>query len=275
MNWHVEPEMLETYAHSVIDDAHAYSIEAHLVTCSECRARVSDLGDPEQLEILWAEINEAVTGPRTGIIERILLRFGVKDHVARLLAATPSLSVSWLGGLVLALSFAVTAAHMSSRGFLMFVVLAPLLPLAGIAVAYGPRVDPTYEIGLAAPISSFHLLLIRASAVLTTSGGLALVAALALPQRDWAMVAWLIPSLGLVLASLALSSVISPLRAAAGLAFIWVSGSALALYYAANTAATAEDLFGGTVQLVMVLVAFASGALLFGRRDSFERGVSH
>lgn len=275
MSWHVEPEMLEAYAHTAIDDAHAYSIEAHLVSCGECRAQIATLGDQKELETLWTEINGAITVPTPGIIERGLLRLGVKDHVARLLAATPSLSVSWLGGLILALGFAVTAAHLSSRGFLMFVVLAPLLPLAGVAVAYGPRVDPTYEIGLAAPLSSFHLLLVRASAVLTTSGGLAFVASLALPQKDWAMVTWLIPSLGLTLASLALTSVISPLRAATGLAFVWVSGSALALYYAANTAATAEDLFGGIVQLVMVLVTVASVALLFGRRGSFERGVRH
>lgn len=273
MSWHVEPEMLEAYAHNAIDDVHAYSVEAHLVTCSVCRTRIASLGDQERLEILWSEINEVVTGPEPGIVERFLLRLGVKDHVARLLAATPSLSLSWLGGLVLALSFAVVAAHMSAKGFLLFLILAPLLPLAGVAVAYGPRVDPTYEIGLASPMSSFNLLLIRATAVLATSGGLAFVAALALPQKNWAVIAWLVPSLGLTLASLALSTYISPLRAAAGVSLLWITGSVRALYYVANTSATAEDVFAGTIQMVLLMVTLTSVALLFGRRESFERGV--
>lgn len=273
MSWHVEPKMLEAYAHNAIDDVHAYSVEAHLVTCSVCRTQIASLGDQERLEILWSEINEVVTGPEPGIVERFLLRLGVKDHVARLLAATPSLSLSWLGGLVLALSFAVVAARMSVTGFLLFLILAPMLPLAGVAVAYGPGVDPTYEVGLASPMSSFHLLLIRATAVLTSSGAIAFVAALALPQKNWAVAAWLVPSLGLTAASLALSTYISPLRAAASVSALWIAGSLLALTYTVNTRATAEDVFAGTLQIVLLVVTLMSIALLYRRRESFERGV--
>lgn len=273
MSWHVEPKMLEAYAHNAIDDVHAYSVEAHLVTCSVCRTQIASLGDQERLEILWSEINEVVTGPEPGIVERFLLRLGVKDHVARLLAATPSLSLSWLGGLVLALSFAVVAARMSVTGFLLFLILAPMLPLAGVAVAYGPGVDPTYEVGLASPMSSFHLLLIRATAVLTSSGAIAFVAALALPQKNWAVAAWLVPSLGLTAASLALSTYISPLRAAASVSALWIAGSLLALTYTVNTRATAEDVFAGTLQIVLLVVTLTSIALLYRRRESFERGV--
>lgn len=273
MSWHVEPEMLEAYAHNAIDDVHAYSVEAHLVTCSVCRTRIASLGDQERLEILWSEINEVVTGPEPGIVERFLLRLGVKDHVARLLAATPSLSLSWLGGLVLALSFAVVAAHMSVTGFLFFLILAPMLPLAGIAVAYGPGVDPTYEVGLASPMNSFHLLLIRATAVLSSSSAIAFAAALALPQKNWTVVAWLVPSLGLTVTSLALSTFIPPLRAAASVSVLWIAGSLLALTYANSTLASVEDIFAGTLQIVLMVVSLTSIALLYRRRESFERGA--
>ena len=38
------------------------------------------------------------------MVERFLCRSGVRAHVARLLAAAPSLRVSWLAGLILTLT---------------------------------------------------------------------------------------------------------------------------------------------------------------------------
>ena len=73
-----------------------------------------------------------------------------------------------------------------------FLVLAPLLPLAGVAAAYGRDVDPTYEIGLAAPMRSFGLLLVRALAVLATTSVMAAVAgARARRACSWSAAAWL------------------------------------------------------------------------------------
>ncbi|CAN5650988.1 hypothetical protein BH24ACT26_BH24ACT26_06820 [soil metagenome] len=273
MTWHVEPKMLEAYADNAIGDAHAYSAEAHLLSCEVCRERLAAFVSPDRLQAMWTEIHDVVVNPHSGVIERLLLRIGVKDHVARLVAATPSLRLSWLAAVALTLSFAIISAHVNARGFLLFLIVAPMLPLAGVAVAYGPGVDPTYEIGLAAPIRSFHLLLIRASAVLTSSSSIALVAALALPQRNWAVVAWLLPSLGLTVTSLALSTVIHPLRAAAAVAVLWLAGSLAALMYSVNSPATPDEVFGGSLQVVVLIVTLASIALLFDRRESFERGA--
>lgn len=273
MTWHVEPKMLEAYAHNEIGDVHAFSVEAHLLSCEVCRRRIAAFGDGGRLETLWTEIDGIVTGPAPGIIERFLLRAGVRNHVARLLAATPSLRLSWLAGLALALSFAVISAYLSTGGFVLFLILAPMLPLAGVAVAYGPGVDPTYDIGLAAPMGSFHLLLVRAAAVLTSSSAIAFIAALALPQREWALVAWLVPSLGLTAASLALSSFVHPLRAAAGVAGLWITSCVLAALYSSSTTATLQDVFGGSLQVALLIVTLASVALLYQRRESFERGA--
>ena len=104
------------------------------------------------------------------------------------------------------LAFAVWAARGDQQGVYWFLVLAPMLPLAGVAAAYGQGVDPTYEVGLAAPMRSFGLLLIRAVAVLVTTTVIAGLAALALPGLQWTAAAWLLPSLGLTLASLALAT---------------------------------------------------------------------
>lgn len=137
---------------------------------------------------------DELDGVRPGPMERTLVRLGIADHVARLLAATPSLRLSWFAALAVALGFAVSAAY--TGAVVVFLVVAPLVPLAGVAAAYGPGVDPTYEIGLASPMRSYRLLLIRALAVLTASMGLAGAAALALPTLNWSTAAWLLPSLG-------------------------------------------------------------------------------
>jgi hypothetical protein len=162
--------------------------------------------------------------PRAGVVERLLVRLGVPDHTARVLAATPALRGSWLLAVATTLAFAVLTAWVS-RGAdanLWFLCIAPLLPLAGTAVAYGPGVDPTYEIGLAAPLRSFRLLLLRAATVLGTSTLLAAAASLMLPGLGWGAAGWLLPALGLTVCSLALAATVEPLRAIGVTAGAWV-----------------------------------------------------
>jgi hypothetical protein len=153
----------------------------------------------------------------------------------------------------------------------IFLVMAPMLPLAGIAVAYGPGVDPTYEIGLAAPLRSFHLLMVRATAVLATSGAMALIASLVLAPPAWALAAWLLPALGLAVISLALATVISPMRSAVSVSVMWVFGCGAGITSAARTSATLQDFFGG-LQMIVAAIALLGAALLYARRDLFEGG---
>jgi hypothetical protein len=141
-----------------------------------------------------------------------------------------------------------------------------------VAAAFGPKVDPTFEIGIAAPMRSFKLLLIRAVAVLVSSGGLITIAALALPQLNWATAAWLLPALGLTSASLALGTVFNPLHAAVAVAVTWAAGAVYATIFAARSSATLQDLFGEVVQILLLLVTLASAWVLYRRRESIERG---
>ena len=62
------------------------------------------------------------------------------------------------------------------------------MPVAGVAFAYGPDVDPSYEVGAAAPYSALRLLLLRTAAVLATSLPLALAAGAARPALSWTAV---------------------------------------------------------------------------------------
>ena len=85
------------------------------------------------------------------------------EDTARLLAATPSLSASWLGSVAAAAFLAALAADSSPRALFAFLTVAPMLPVAGVAAAYGRDADPAHEIAVASPYSMLRLLLLRSA----------------------------------------------------------------------------------------------------------------
>jgi len=267
MNWHVHHDLLERYARGDAEPAHAFSIEAHLPSCPLCREQIAQLADGARAARVWEGIEERLDTPRRGPVEAGLVRAGLHEHVARLLGATPALRLSWLLACALVLALAVWAANHRETGLALFLALAPLLPLAGVAAAYGPDVDPTYEVALAAPMRSFGLLLIRALAVLVTTTALAAVAALALPGLQWSAAAWLAPSLGLTLASLALATRMGALIACVSLAALWI----LAVGVGWRVAQEPLAVFGVAGQVTCATVAAVALLVIARNADSFER----
>jgi hypothetical protein len=221
--WHVDDDLLETYAAGrAMGPALAASVEAHLDRCSGCQARLAPAIDPLRLDAVWAEVVDGVDAPQPSPLERLLIRLRVAPDTARLLAVTPSLRLSWLTGTAVALALALLVAHSGERGVALFLALAPVLPVAGVAVAFGGRTDPLHEVALAAPYSSYRLLLVRSAAVLVATLGLAVVAAALLPSTPWVAAAWLLPALALTTASLALTTRIDPVVSSAALAGTWL-----------------------------------------------------
>jgi hypothetical protein len=176
---------------------------------------------------------------------------------------------------VLALGFAVMAANAAitergrALGTFLFLVVAALLPVGGVAAAYGPGLDPTYEVSLASPMRSFGLLMTRAAAVLGTSTILASVAALALPGMGWTTVAWLLPSLGLTLASLALATRLRPLVAAGSVTVAWAAVSMIASHASHDR----FEIFRGGGQAAFLVIIALSTIVIARRREAFEQGV--
>ena len=271
MSWHVQSDLLRSYASGGIDTTLRFSVETHLLSCSTCRSTIAGFVDRGTLDKTWDAIEAEMAAPRPAGIERLLVRLGIADHIARLLAATPSLRRSWLIAIGAVLALTVAVANGAEHGYLFFLAVAPMLPLAGIAAAFGPGIDPTYEIGLAAPIRGFRLLLIRSIAVLASTMVLSAIAALFLPGLHWSMAAWLLPSLALVTASLALSTVVRPLQAAVSVAALWTVVIAGAGLVAAGETA-ARTVFGEVLQVGVLIVTLGAGAVLVARRDAFERG---
>ena len=277
--WHAGPDLLDRYSRGDIDPARASSLEAHLLECARCRQALAPSVDPGRLDGSWNSLVAALDAPRSGRLERLLVRLGVREHTARLLVATPTLRLSWLAGVVLALGFAVAAAHggRGERSLLLFLIVAPLLPVAGVAASFTRGIDPTYDVALAAPMPAFHLLLIRSAAVLGTTLVVAAVAALGLPDLGWIVAAWLVPAVTLSVVSLALATFQAPLMAAATVATVWVAGvtgsealgdGSLRAVLRPGPISSAAFTAGG--QLALVAVTILAVLVVTSRHDRFE-----
>src|SRR5262245_51442709 len=220
--WHLDPETIRRYSQGAAPPDLAASAEAHLMKCAACRSVISSHVDARRVESIWHEVIDRVDAPRPAWPERLLARLGVGEATARLLAATPTLRGPWLLAVAGVLALAVWAAQVDERFLQMFLVVAPLGPLAGVGVAFASGLDPTWEIGLAAPYSGLRLLLIRTAAVLAVTVPIVAAAGLALPGSNWLAAAWLLPTAGLTCAALALTARMTPVVAVGVVATAWV-----------------------------------------------------
>jgi hypothetical protein len=274
VSWHVDNSLMERYFASELDDARAASIEAHVIACPECRTRIARGVETARVDHIWREVRDSIDKPRRGALEAFLVRLGLRDHIARLIVATPSLTASWLIAVSVTLVWAVVAARAGGRGVLAFLVIAPLIPLAGIAFSFGPRIDPTYEVGVASPMHGLRLLLLRAGCVLGTAMLLIGIASIGLPDIGWKAAAWLLPALGVSLASMALATWMDPLWAAGIVGFGWVASTSLSPLWRRGVPTLdripAFDAGGQTAFLVLIGLAVVV-LIVRGRRFDLGR----
>jgi hypothetical protein len=247
-SWHIPDDLRERYLAGTLEPALAMSVDAHLGGCAHCRAAVPY--EKDWLETSWARLEAKLITPRPNLSERFLRHGGVPDHLARLLSATPTMSRAWLAAVVAALAFAVIAARQQADLLPAFLIIAPVLPLAGIALAYGPRVDPAHELMAATPMSGPRLLLTRATAVLAVAVMLAALASPLLPAPPGLSAAWLLPSLAAAAGCLALSN-----RLPVPIAALAVGGVWLAIVGTGRFTGTWLTAFGPAPQIVYGVAA--------------------
>jgi hypothetical protein len=274
MTWHVAEEDLRAYVRGDLAPPMLWSADTHLVACAECRARLASVSDPAALDAGWERLDAELDAPRPGLFEGLLLKLGIADHTARLLAATPVLRRSWLMAVAAVLMMTVAASDelRSPHSPTLFLALAPLLPLAGVALAYGPAIDPTYETAVVSPLHGFRLLLVRTVAVLAVGLGVNGLATLALPGYGLAALAWLLPALALTATGLALTPRLGPVRAPVLTGAVWLGLLVLARTRAGEGAPLAP--FTAAGQGTAAAVAALATVLLFLLRDRFDSATA-
>lgn len=260
--WHLDRELADRYGSGRVTGALAASVEQHLVGCPDCRGLL--VAEDARLDAVWAGIVEEVHAPRAGWLERALRGLGVTATTARLVAATPSLRGAWVLSVLVVLLLALLAGHASPRGAVVFVALAPVLPLAGVALAFGQRFDPTLDIAAASPYSLVRLLAARTAFVIATTLLPAAALAPLLPGNAWTSIGWLLPGLAMSALVLAAARRVEPVTTAAVLAFGWMA--LVGWRTAADRPLLLEH--GALVQLVSVAaLAAALASLVLHRHD--------
>jgi Putative zinc-finger len=265
---HAGEDLLAGYAAGTLQTVAVWSVEAHLTGCARCRSALSAQVDAGRLarnrSVLLVR---AALGDR-GRARRLLGRCGLPDHLLRLLGANPSLRRSWLLW-VPAGGPGRLAGYQDPEVLAPFLLLAPLLVLAGVAAAFLPMFDPAYRLAVAAPFSGFTLLLVRTLSALTAALLPVIAATFLLPGPGWLPVALLLPSLALCAFALAAATVMGPRAAAVTAGVLWAVPVLLLVLATAH----------GPLPIVQRNAQFAcAGALcvcavvLLVRRDRFEWG---
>lgn len=223
--------------------------------------------EPARLDANWRAITIELDVPRATRPERLLRRVGLPSHVTRLVGATPALRRAWflaLAGVVL-VGLAATDASAPRQSVLVLLLLAPLVPVLGVALAYGPNADPSYEMQLATPMRGLRLVAIRSVVVISISAvvvtGLALVDEIARPYAA----AWLLPALAVTGTSLMLMTWVGPRRASTIAAVVWIVGVLVA-----EQAGGALAAFTAGGQITASVVVAVSVGVSIRRRSSFD-----
>ena len=189
-------DLLAEFAAGAAGPAERRLVNEHLVSCSACAAELAE----------WQAVRDGVraaapvvSAPGPQLVAAVLDRSGaapasvpvpaapdrfadprrrVRHAVAVLFGQLPLVRRRlWLASaLVMALGAAIAAAGTGDSAGLVLALVAPLVTAAGLAVVYGPDVDPGLELVAATPTSPRIVLLARLTLVFGYDLLLALVA---------------------------------------------------------------------------------------------------
>ena len=265
--WHLDEATLRAYVDGHPLSVVGASVETHLVECPECRTRLGELMSHETVDEAWAAIRAHVEAPRRSVAERVISWCGVRRESARLLVAVPAFRGAWLLGMLVVTLFAGLAAFFAGEyGLTLFLVIAPLAPVAGVAASFGGDADPCHELVTVTPHSAVRLLMLRTAGVLATSLPLPVLAGLALPGPAWLGVAWLTPAAAGVALTLLLAPLFGSTVVATTLAACWSFG-----VVSAARLSDPVEVVEPAMQLVFFALTLVAVAALVARHPTFER----
>ena len=142
---------------------------------------------------------------RPGLVERVAGRLLRSPGLARALVTTPSLLLPWI--IASAVVLIAGAAATVGTGRPWVALLAPAVAAAGIAYAYGPGIDPAWELSRSMAVSDRMVLLVRALAVFALDAGLGVAASAASGTAVSITFGWLVPMTAMCALALATATV--------------------------------------------------------------------
>ncbi|MFE9745020.1 zf-HC2 domain-containing protein [Saccharothrix saharensis] len=209
MSEHPRADSIARYASG--DDLPAdvlWAVEAHLETCETCRLRLADVAPPQVTALtaaVWAGLEPTGTPARR---RRSFARW-----------ATPSF-LPWLAmtAFVVLLALAVDGLLSDRSTSSAVLLVAPIVPVLGVAAAWSRGMDPAHELVVSTARAGLQLVLRRTLAVLVVVlPGLLLGGRLTGASPAY----WLLPCLAVTSVTLALGGVVGVRRAALVAAACW------------------------------------------------------
>ena len=143
------------------------------------------------LDRVWLGVAAQVWRRQPGPAERAAGRLLRSPGLARALVTTPSLLLGWVIATVVILLAGI--GFTLSTGTPWVALLAPAVSAAGIAYAYGPGIDPAWELSQSMAVSDRMVLLVRALAVFGLNSALGLAASAASGAAAAVTFGWLVP----------------------------------------------------------------------------------
>lgn len=258
--WHATSEELTVYRYGEAAAAVIASIEAHLLACVECRRALVDVGGASasaETARRWAQVAERIDAPRS-------------SGVSRITVSTRPLFSAWLFAMLLVLVlplFSVLVVGLAAPTLLL--AMAPLAPIAAVALAYRTSSDPAGELAGATPMAGLRTIAVRALLVSLAAVPLGIMAGLLLPFPAEIAFAWLLP--GLAMSSVVLlagTTRVDPTVVAFTLAACWPLAVALPSTTRRIPAMLVADWIAAPqVQLLMLGVAAVALLATAVRRD--------
>jgi len=199
-----------------LDDATVWTVEVHLEECADCRARLagSTTGDTRAL------LDRVAAAVDRGLDEspppaRLVQAWSAARRRWLIWALAP-----WLGMTLTALVCAWMLESLKPGMPSLVLLLAPVAPLPGVAIAWSRRVDPAWELIAGTPGAGLMMLLRRTATVLAV-----IVPALALvgagTRESPALM--LLPCLACTAATIGLGGRVGVRRAAIGVGATWAA----------------------------------------------------
>ncbi|MFF2542523.1 zf-HC2 domain-containing protein [Kitasatospora sp. NPDC058063] len=269
---HASSQLIDDYARgdTTIAADTVWALEAHLETCAPCRSRLA------------ASVATGVPGI-AALVDTV--RAGLEPQLDAAAAVAPRryrpgwvsswltpVMTPWLAmtAVVTLLALLLDAVAPAERfgGSSLVSLIAPVLPLCGVAASWSSGLDPAHELTASTARAGLPLLLRRTTAVLVVVLPPLLLGGWLTGTMTAAQ--WLLPSLAFTSTALALGSVIGVTRAAVGLALAW---GAVVLAPASLTGRVPSvlqlALQPDRLPLWGLLLALGAGAVI-ARRDAYS-----